>query len=145
MFARPNPLSLKIVAGLFILSGLLTAIDIVVKLFHDHLDLNLMLLCLWIGPGLLRHSPTWRKWALAFLWLGFFSSAVLFLMALFHSPVDLQILGQAARPLPMFPVLLFSGAMFLLVLWQYRVLIRPDVKQLFAPAFVSYRLVRPRT
>lgn len=78
MFARPNPLSLKIVAGLFMLTGLLAAIDVVVKLFHQHLDLNLMLLGLWIGPGLLRHNPTWRKWTLAFLWLGFFSSAVLF-------------------------------------------------------------------
>ena len=145
MFARPNPLSLKIVAGLFMLTGLLAAIDVVVKLFHQHLDLNLMLLGLWIGPGLLRHSPTWRKWALAFLWLGFFSSAVLFLLALFRSPVDLWILGQAARPVPMFPVLLCSCALFLLVLWQYRVLIRPDVKQLFAPAFVPYRIVRPRT
>lgn len=145
MFARPNPLSLKIVAGLFMLTGLLAAIDVVVKLFHQHLDLNLMLLGLWIGPGLLRHNPTWRKWTLAFLWLGFFSSGVLFLLALFRSPVDLWILGQAARPAPMFPVLLCSGAMFLLVLWQYRVLIRPDVKQLFAPPFVSYRIVRPRT
>lgn len=145
MSARSNPLSLKIVAGLFMLEGLLTAIVVVVELFHDHLDLNLMLLGFWIGPGLLRHSPTWRKWALAFLWLGFFSSAVLFLLALFRSPVDLRILGQAARPIPMFPVLLFSCATFLLVLWQYRVLIRPDVKQLFAPPFVSYRIVRPRT
>ena len=143
--ARDNPMALRIVAGLFVLQGLLTAVDVILKSCRGHLDLNLMLLCLWIGPGLLRHSPTWRKWALAFLWLGFFSSAVLFLMALFHSPVDMKILGQVARPIPMFPVLLFSCAMFLLVLWQYRVLIRPDVKQLFAPAFVSYRLVRPRT
>ena len=141
--ARDNPMALRIVAGLFVLQGLLTAVDVVLKLFHDHLDLNLMLLCLWIGPGLLRHSPTWRKWALAFLWLGFFALSLLILLALLRPPLDFKIFGFPAGPVPPVLTLLFLLAMFLLTLWQYRILIRPDIHGLFAP--VPPHLARPRT
>ena len=143
MNTRDNPLSLRIVAGLFVLAGLLTVVDIVVKLFHDHLDLNLMLLCLWIGPGLLRHSPTWRKWALAILWFSFFALSLLILLALLRSPLDFKIFGYPTAPVPTIPTLLFLLALFLLTLWQYRVLIRPDIHCLFAP--VPAHLARPHT
>ena len=141
--ARDNPMALRIVAGLFVLQGLLTAVDVVVKLFHDHLDLNLMLLCLWIGPGLLRHSPTWRKWALVVLWFSFFAISLLAVVALLRPPLDFKLFGFPTAPVPTLPTLLFLLAMFLLALWQYRVLIRPDIHCLFAP--VPAHLARPHT
>lgn len=141
--ARDNPMALRIVAGLFVLQGLLTAVDVVVKLFHDHLDLNLMLLCLWIGPGLLRHSPTWRKWALVVLWFSFFAISLLAVVALLRPPLDFKLFGFPTAPVPTLPTLLFLLAMFLLTLWQYRVLIRPDIHCLFAP--VPAHLARPHT
>lgn len=140
---RDNPIALRIVAGLFVLQGLLTAVDVVVKLFHDHLDLNLMLLCLWIGPGLLRHSPTWRKWALAILWFSFFAISLLAVVALLRPPLDFKLFGYPTAPVPTLPTLLFLLALFLLALWQYRVLIRPDIHCLFAP--VPSHFARPRT
>lgn len=133
MNTRDNPLSLRIVAWLFTLAGLLTAVDIVVKLFRGHLDLNLMLLCLWIGPGLLRHSPAWRKWALAFLWFNFFAIFLLAVFALLRPPLNFKVFGFPAAPPPLVLTLLFLLAAFLLALWQYRVLIRPDIHCLFAP------------
>ena len=141
--ARDNPMALRIVAGLFVLQGLLTVADVVVKLFHDHLDLNLMLLCLWIGPGLLRHSPTWRKWALVVLWFSFFAISLLAIFALLRPPLDFKIFGFPAAPAPPVLTLLFLLAAFLLTLWQYRVLIRPDIHGLFAP--VPPHFARPRT
>ena len=131
LHARENPMALRIVAGLFLLVGLLTAVDIILKLIRGHLDLNLMLLCLWIGPGLLRHDPTWRKWALAILWFIFFILALLFPLALLRPPLDFQFFGFPATPAPFVSTLLFLLATFLLTLWQYRVLIRPDIKRLF--------------
>lgn len=138
--ARDNPMALRIVAGLFVLQGLLTAVDVAVKLFHDHLDLNLMLLCLWIGPGLLRHSPTWRKWALAVLWFSFFALSLLILLALLRPPLDFKVFGYPAATVPLVPTLLFLLATLLLNLWQYRVLIRPDIHCLFVP--VPFHLAR---
>ena len=141
--ARDNPMALRIVAGLFVLQGLLTAVDVILKLCRGHLDLNLMLLCLWIGPGLLRHSPTWRKWAIAVLWFGFFALSLLILLALLRPPLDFKAFGFPAATVPPVPTVLFLLAMLLLNLWQYRVLIRPDIHCLFAP--VPVHLVRPRT
>ena len=143
LHARENPMALRIVAGLFVLQGLLTAVGVILKLCRGHLDLNLMLLCLWIGPGLLRHSPTWRKWALAVLWFSFFALSLLILLALLRPPLDFKVFGFPAAPVPLVPTLLVLLAMFLLTLWQYRVLIRPDIHCLFAP--VPPHLARPRT
>lgn len=141
--ARENPMALRIVAGLFVLQGLLTTVDVILKLCRGHLDLNLMLLCLWIGPGLLRHSPTWRKWALVVLWFSFFAISLLAVFALLRPPLDFKIFGFPIAPAPPVLTLLFLLAMFLLTLWQYRVLIRPDIHGLFAP--VPPHFARPRT
>lgn len=141
--ARDNPMALRIVAGLFVLQGLLTAVDVILKSCRGHLDLNLMLLCLWIGPGLLRHSPTWRKWALVVLWFSFFAISLLAVFALLRPPLDFKIFGFPAAPAPPVLTLLFLLAAFLLTLWQYRVLIRPDIHALFAS--VPLHLARPRT
>ena len=143
LHARENPMALRIVAGLFVLQGLLTAVGVILKLCRGHLDLNLMLLCLWIGPGLLRHNPTWRKWALVVLWFTFFVVSLLAVFALLRPPLDFKIFGFPAGPVPPVLTLLFLLAMFLLTLWQYRVLIRPDIHGLFAP--VPPHLDRPRT
>ena len=141
--ARDNPMALRIVAGLFVLQGLLTAVDVILKSCRGHLDLNLMLLCLWIGPGLLRHSPTWRKWALVVLWFSFFAISLLAVFALLRPPLDFKIFGFPTAPVPLVPTLLFLLALLLLNLWQYRVLIRPDIHALFAS--VPLHLARPRT
>ena len=98
--ARDNPMALRIVAGLFVLQGLLTAVGVILKLCRGHLDLNLMLLCLWIGPGLLRHSPTWRKWALVVLWFSFFAISLLAIFALLRPPLDFKLFGFPAAPVP---------------------------------------------
>ena len=143
MNTRDNPLSLRIVAWLFTLAGLLAAIEVVLKLCRGHLDLNLTLLCLWIGPGLLRHSPTCRKWALVVLWFSFFAISMLAVFALLRPPLDFKFFGFPAAPAPLVFTLFFLLAAFLLTLWQYRVLIRPDIHCLFAP--VPAHLARPRT
>ena len=51
MNTNNNPTSLRIVAGLFVFSGICSVIEVVVGLLHSHINLNLGVLCLWIGPS----------------------------------------------------------------------------------------------
>ena len=129
---QPVPKSLKIVAGLFILGGLCSVIEVVISLMHNVIDYNLGVLGLFIGLGLLRFSRFWRICALVFLWvllIGVPVIAVLFMTH--HGPLALTFLGQNIGHISRKLGLFLAGAVFLLTLWQYRVLIRPDIRKLF--------------
>ena len=45
--------------------------------------------------------------------------------------VDLKFFGTPVGPIPTAVALAFAIPLFLLILWQYRVLTRPDIKSLF--------------
>jgi hypothetical protein len=66
---EPLPLSLKIVAILFILMGVSDAITILGSLMQNHIDVRFGVLGIFIGPGLLRLKAGWRTCALVFTWL----------------------------------------------------------------------------
>jgi len=51
------PRALKIVAALFVLSGVLAAVEVLVLLARGHVSLNLGILCIFVGYGLLRLRP----------------------------------------------------------------------------------------
>lgn len=131
MNSSDNPRVLRVVAGLFVFSGVCAVIEVVVSLFHSHLNLNLGVLALWIGPGLLRHSRTWRTWALVVLWFGLIGLPFFCLFALGRSTIDFKFFGVPAGQIPAEIGLAFAIPMLLLIVWQYRVLTRPDIKALF--------------
>src|SRR5437762_3541841 len=58
------PASLKIVAWLFILFGISSAIEIVVAIFQGRLSFNFGVVGIFVGRGLLRLQPGWRTCAL---------------------------------------------------------------------------------
>jgi hypothetical protein len=130
---RPNiPAPLKIVAWLFIIGGIFACIDIVTSLRKGHVNLNLAIIGIFIGFGLLKLHRGWRTCALVFLWIFFIGIPIISMFYLTQpsSGFYIHIFGQ---PLPRNPIiiLLIDIIIFLLLLWMYRVLIRPEIRSLF--------------
>jgi len=130
----PIPTSLKVVAFLFILSGITSIIEIIVSLMHGHININFGVLALFIGLGLLRLSHGWRTCALVFLWIamvGIPLIAIYFLTLTAPKPLDYTLFGQKIGQVSKEFGIVFGALMFALAVWQYRVLTRPDVRRLF--------------
>lgn len=129
---KPIPLSLKIVAGLFILNGISAAIEVVVALMHGHININFGVLGLFIGPGLLRYSRGWRTCALVLLWIAMIGFPIISFVFLSHSgPLDLNVFGQKIGHASKELGLAMAAILFALSLWPYYVLTRPDIRERF--------------
>src|SRR5438045_1409366 len=76
------PASVIAVAWLFIAIAILSAIDIIVSVFFQHLSLNFGVLFIFIGRGLLNRSNTARLWALTLSWIGAIGLGCISLVAL---------------------------------------------------------------
>ena len=64
------PVSLKIVAWLFVISGIFAAIDILASLTNNHLNINLTVINIFAGIGLLKLRSGWRTYSLIAIWFG---------------------------------------------------------------------------
>src|SRR5262249_21921903 len=130
--ATPIPTSLKIVAFLFILGGILALTEAIVSLTYGQIYLNFAVLGLFIGPGLLRLSRGWRTCALVFLWIALIGAPVVAVLLISASgPFDLKLFGQQVGDVSKGFGVAFIAVMFVLAWWQYRVLTRADVRRLF--------------
>ena len=126
------PASLVVVAALFLIGGISAVIEVIVSLTRDHLSINFGVLGLFIGFGLLRLSPGWRTCGLFLLWITMIGTPLLgMLMLASPGQLRLTVFGQQAGEAPMELGLLLLLVLFLLALWQYRVLTRRDVRALF--------------
>lgn len=124
------PRDLKIVAYLFIIFGIIVLIEILLDLINAHLNINFGVLQLPCGIGLLRLRRGWRTAALILLWFGLIANALFCLGVIFGSPVLTffgQPVGLASKPLS----LALAAGLFILMIWEYRVLTREDVRRLF--------------
>ena len=128
-----NPLALRLVSALFLVSGLWAAFSILFGLLHGHIRLNFNILGLWIGPGLILHNRTCRTLALCFIWIGLIMLPIFALFTFSRSSVAFRFLGIPIGHIPGPAALLCATAIFLLTLWQYRVLTRPEIGKLFRP------------
>lgn len=129
---RQIPVSLTIVAVLFIIGGVSAVIEVVLKLMRGHININFGVLGLFIGPGLLALRPGWRICALVFTWIALIGVPIVTVLLLMHSgPVDFNVFGMKAGYAPKELGLVMAVAVFCLALWQYHVLMRPDVRALF--------------
>lgn len=126
------PAALRGVAGLFIFTGVMALLDIGLALAERRLSLNFGVLGLLIGPGLLRLSRTSWVWALVFTWVVMIGSG-LALGAVLLAPgrVEFRLFGLTVGEGSRLMAAGLGVIIFLLVLWQYWVLTRPDVRQLF--------------
>jgi hypothetical protein len=127
------PTALVVVAWIFILEGIAAIVTTTRGLLFEHrIDLNLALLGLWIGPGLLRGSASHRRWAIVMLRLALVLGPIALLFVLvspsvppitvFHVSLGLFSRGYLLATVG----LVLSG-----IVWQLRVLQRPDVRVLF--------------
>jgi hypothetical protein len=126
------PIQLKLVAWIFILAGISAAIEILIDASNGRMNLNFGVLGVPIGIGLLRLRTGWRTLALVFLVIALAFIPVLSVLAL-STPGNLSfnIFGQkvAALSPPLFFTLL--AVFFVFTFWQFRVLVRPDVRAMF--------------
>jgi hypothetical protein len=126
------PLSLKIVAALFVLGGISSIIEVITSLTQGTLNLNFGVLGLFIGIGLLRLSRPWRTCALVFLWIAMIGIpliAIFFMIA--SGPLDFTLFGQKVGQASKGLGILLAIVVFALAVWQYWVLTRPEVRKLF--------------
>jgi hypothetical protein len=87
---------------------------------------------IFCGFGLLRLSRGWRSFALVVLWIEMISIAVFACIGLVAGgSLPLMMNGTVIRNLPARLAVVPAAGLFLLALWQYRILIRRDVIALF--------------
>jgi hypothetical protein len=126
------PIQLKLVAWIFILSGISAAIEIFIDASNGRTNFNFGILGVFTGVGLLRLRRGWRTLALISLVIALASIPIVSLLAL-STPgnFSFNLFGQkvvAVSP-PLFFIILV--VVFVFTFWQFRVLVRPDIRAMF--------------
>jgi hypothetical protein len=140
-FATPpppfRPPALAVIAWVFVAFGVWAAVDMATSLFQGRIKIDLNILMIFVGRGLLRNSRGWRTIGLIFLWIALISLPVAMALSLFYpSAGSIQFNGQ---PIPIslgieareVILLIAIGSFWAASFWAYRVLTRPDVRRLF--------------
>lgn len=126
------PTALRVVAYIHLVVGVGCVIQFIVMLFHGTISVQFGILYIPIFFGLLNLRNGWRVCAMVLLLFGFISFPIMFLLGLWGAvPAYFQLFGINVARIPGWTVSVASIPFFLLVLWQYRVLVRPDVRRLF--------------
>jgi hypothetical protein len=129
--ARPIPVALSIVSYLFLAFGLWTLIDMAVGSMTGRLNFNFGILGIWIFGGLRRYSRGWRTCALLFTWLYLFIPPIVIIYYFFGAPAYWQVFGHRFGSVSPLWSIVIAIVAFILALWQYWVLTRPDISRLF--------------
>ena len=87
---KQAPLAFKIVAALFIVSGIYAALEVLVSLANSRIYLNFGVLGIFIGLGLLRFRRGWRTCALVFTWIALVLLPVFALLVLGGAPPSMS-------------------------------------------------------
>ena len=124
------PRDLTIVASLFLVFGVLSAIDMIEKLSGGMLAFNFGVLGVPIFFGLFKLRNGWRICALVFIWIGLIVCLIVFVLGFVCASGYVNI-GTIKLSPPGWVVSIVVILPFLLLLWLYRVLTRPTIKSLF--------------
>ena len=130
MLQAPLPISLKIVAYLFILTGVGAIIEMISALFHNRISLNFSALEIFVGLGLLRLNPCSWTWARFLTVLGLVFGVILGFIFLF-TPGSLRLFGVPFGQAPPGLGVVISLVVLALLAWQLRVLNGDAVRRLF--------------
>ncbi|AQT67339.1 hypothetical protein STSP2_00483 [Anaerohalosphaera lusitana] len=135
------PLSLRIVAALFILTGISGILEMIIGLFQDEFILNIGgILALLTGLGLLKLSSGWRSFALFVLWFYMIGIPAMLVFCAISDNDKMQIFNKEIVNPPLLYDLAFMVPLFLIVLWMYHILTRPNVRKLFIPSEQTTKL-----
>jgi hypothetical protein len=127
------PRDLQIVGYVTIVFGVMSALEMVLRLFNGNLHLDFGILQIPIGLGLLRLEPSCRRWALVFLSLAFVLSLAFTGATILGAQPDLVVFGEwiGTAPKPLALALAITSG--LLTVWEFKVLNREEVRRLFEP------------
>jgi len=126
------PRALRGVAVIQFLAGLAAVVGILVQLTRSHVNIDFNVLGIPICFGLRRLSSGWRICALAVLWPGLLFLPVMFLVGLVQErPAWFGVFGVRLASVPPLWLAIAALPLFVITLWQYRVLTRPDIRPLF--------------
>ena len=128
------PLSLKIVACLFLITGIYSVVDIILGIAQRGIYINFGVLGIPIFWGLLNRRSGWRICGLVLIWFGLIVIPIVFIASLLgNEPAYFEVFRIRISRIPRWVASVVCVPFFLLVLWEYRVLVRPDIKALFKP------------
>ena len=129
---QPAPTRLKIVAGVFIFNGVCSIIAFLLDLFDDRFFVDLRMVYVFVGWGLIRYRRGWRTCALVFLWFELIGILLISVMLIFlPGPIYFQVFGIDVAPMREVYAHAMGAALFALAVWEYHVLTRPDIRKLF--------------
>ena len=128
----PNPISLNIVAAIFLFFGVVSVLLMVESLVRGTFYFNIGFMCLPVAWGLSRRRPVWRMLAMIVITIGMVSVWIVgALVLLGHESLALRWRGETFLETSKWAGVLVLGGMFVALFWMYRILIRRDIKQLF--------------
>ena len=127
------PMALYVVAFLQLASGLLCLSKMVTDWFISHkLTFETGIISVLVCFGLLRLSNAWRIVALVLLVVGFVFASIIFVLGVTaRMPMSFDILGMHRGHVPGWVVSLLVVSFVPLGIWQFYILLRPDVRNLF--------------
>lgn len=126
------PISLKIVAIIFLIHGILTAIEVVTALMQSHININFGVLGIFVGIGLFKRKDAWRICGLVLIWIGLIFVPIICLLMLTQSnQIDFNFFGNTIGAVHPTIIMLPVIAAYALLLWERWVLSRPDIKAIF--------------
>ena len=129
---RSLPVSLRVVAVLFILEGVSAVIGMVAAISHSRFKLDLELICVFVGVGLLGKRRGWRTCALVFLWFEMIAAVIAILFVVSAPPVvTWNLFGLRVGSIRREAALVYFLVVFCVVVWSWRVLRREDIRRLF--------------
>jgi len=130
---KQNPLSLIIVAFIFLLIGLRGLFGQIEKFYNEGFVLyfSLEMLGIPVFWGLLKHRKGWRTLALFFIWGEMVAPWIAMVVRI--SGMNIRILWSLSKTMSFPLALVACFAIFLVALWQYKVLTSKKIKQMFIP------------
>ena len=126
------PMSLKIVAGLYILAGVHSLWQMISSISNSSFSINIGFIALFVGYGLLKLKNGWRKAALILSWLMFVMMGIItIVLTSYQDSVNFTMFGDSVGNVPKIYGFIIIAVIFLVVLWQYRILTNKEIKKLF--------------
>ena len=125
---KQNPLSLIIVAFIFLLIGLAGLFEQIETFYNEGfvIAFNIGMLGIPVFWGLLKHRKGWRTLALFFIWIEMVSPLLVLGIIIFGWDI---LPFEISFPLVLVPYVAIS----LVGLWQYKVLTSKKIKKMFLP------------
>lgn len=131
---RRIPTALSGVSWLFLVAGIAGLAGTITEILLGRGHVYMEVLGIPIFFGLRRLSKGWRMCALVSLWLFFIVLLGGIIAPVFvHSPMHIHYLGLDFPTLQPYSLAVISALLLPVVIWQYRVLTRPETRSRFSP------------